>query len=99
MMLIEYNIICLYLGQFFGFQFYQYCEIEFIFGNKNVILFKFYVYCVELLVVLEQVLYMLLLYDEVICLMVVQGLLVSQEWFVWDVVVGICYEVLVEVVW
>lgn len=99
MMLFEYLVMWLYFGQLLGFQLYQYCQFEFLFGNKNVQMLQLYVYWFD---IFEQVCVMfevLLFYDEVVCLFVWCGFLIVFEWFECDWMQLMWYDEMVEVVW
>jgi tryptophan 2,3-dioxygenase len=75
----EYTAMRPYLGQSSGFQSYQYRQIEFLLGNKNVQMLKPHAHLPEVLAEVRATLEAPSFYDEVVFLLARKGFAISPE--------------------
>lgn len=95
----EYSAMRPYLGMSSGFQSFQYREIEFILGNKNVAMLKPHAHRPEHLALVETALKTPSLYDEAIRLMARRGFAVDADCVERDWTQPTAYNASVEAAW
>ncbi|WP_133647593.1 tryptophan 2,3-dioxygenase [Paraburkholderia flava] len=95
----EYTAMRPYLGQSSGFQSYQYRQIEFLLGNKNVQMLKPHAHLPEVLAEVRATLEAPSFYDEVVFLLARKGFAISPERLARDWTLATEHDPSVEAAW
>lgn len=95
----EYTAMRPYLGQSSGFQSYQYRQIEFLLGNKNVQMLKPHAHRPEVLAEVRATLEAPSFYDEVVFLLARKGFAISPERLARDWTLATEHDPSVEAAW